>query len=225
MDGLSEFISFPTVSSNSNNKKDIIDCAGWLKKHLIMIGMQNVQLFSTTSHPVAFASCIINPAFKTVLFYGHYDVQPAEPFEQWHTPPFEATVKGNYIYGRGASDDKGQLFIHIKAVESILKNTGSLPVNVKFLIEGAEEIGSTGLQDFIVANKALLSCDVVVVSDTKMVNENEPAITYSLRGSLNAEVHIQSSLKDLHSGTFGGAVTNASLVVSNFISGLYKKNG
>ena len=217
---LSTLISFATISSDESRRPAIVNCARWLQQHFYSIGMQKAEVYSTSSHPVVYAEHITHPSRKTILFYGHYDVQPIDPVEKWNTPPFKAVVKGNFICGRGASDDKGQMFIHIKAVEKLLGNK-ALPVNIKFLIEGAEEIGSAGLRDFIASHNKLLSCDATVVSDTKMMSLNEPAITYSLRGSLNAEVTIQTAKKDLHSGTFGGCVPNAAIALSDFISRLH----
>ncbi|MBL0358499.1 MAG: dipeptidase [Chitinophagaceae bacterium] len=222
---LSTFISFASISAETKYKKDIVDCAEWIARHLSQSGMQHVKVINTSKHPIVFGEWMNAPGKPTVLIYGHYDVQPADPLQQWDTAPFKATVKGDYILGRGASDDKGQIFIHIKAIESILQETGTLPVNVKFLIEGAEEIGSVALKDFITANTSMLQCDAAVVSDTKMAGVNTPAITCSLRGSLNAEVFLQSAATDLHSGTFGGAVPNAAFVVSQFINSLYNKDG
>jgi acetylornithine deacetylase/succinyl-diaminopimelate desuccinylase-like protein len=218
---LKEFIAFSTVSSDEKSWQQMLLCVQWLRKHFIEIGMRRVNIFSTSANPVVYAEYLVNPSFKTVLFYGHYDVQPADPVNKWHSPPFKAVIKDNYIYGRGASDDKGQLFIHIKAVEKLLKSGKPLPVNIKFLIEGAEEIGSAGLKHFIAVHKELLRCDVAVVSDTKMAGISSPAITYSLRGSLNAAICIKTGSKDLHSGTFGGYVPNAALTLCNFISSLY----
>lgn len=218
---LKEFIAFETVSSDENSREQLLLCAQWLRQHFIEIGMQKVMLFHTASNPVIYAEYLVDPSFKTILFYGHYDVQPVDPISKWYSPPFKAIIKNDCIYGRGASDDKGQLFIHIKAVERLLKCGSPLPVNVKFLIEGAEEIGSVGLKDFIATHKKLLRCDVALVSDTKMAGLNTPAITYSLRGSLNVAISIQTGNKDLHSGTFGGYVPNAALTISNFISKLY----
>ncbi|MBV9963190.1 MAG: dipeptidase [Parafilimonas sp.] len=220
---LSELIGFASVSSNDTQAQAIYNCAEWLVNHFKYIGIEHAGLYKTSSHPVVFAHHIIDPALPTILFYGHYDVQPADPVNKWHTRPFKAVIKGEYIYGRGASDDKGQMFIHIKAVEKLLRQK-QLPVNVKFLIEGAEEIGSLGLKDFITINKNLLHCDAVVVSDTKMVSLKKPAITYSLRGSLNAELFISTGKKDLHSGTFGGYVPNAAIELSKFINKLYNSD-
>ena len=221
---LKEFIAFSTISSDENSKQQLWHCAQWLKHHFITIGLQNVTIFKTAVNPVIYADYLIDPSFKTILFYGHYDVQPVDPISKWKSSPFKAVIKDNYIYGRGTSDDKGQLFIHIKAVEKLLKDRRSVPVNIKFLLEGAEEIGSIGLKDFIAVHKELLQCDVAVVSDTKMAGISIPAITYSLRGSLNASISIQTSEKDLHSGTFGGYVPNAALTISNFISKLYNED-
>ncbi len=218
---LNEFISYPTISSDDKNKQAILQCAKWLARHFKSIGMQKAEIYRTSSHPVVYAEYITDLSLKTILFYGHYDVQPIDPIEKWHTLPFKAVIRENYIYGRGSSDDKGQLFIHVKAIESLLKKNERLPVNVKFLIEGSEEIGSKGLKEFIASNKNLLSCDVVVVSDTKMASINVPAISYSLRGSLNAEIFVQTLKKDLHSGTFGSCVPNAAITLSNLISRLH----
>jgi acetylornithine deacetylase/succinyl-diaminopimelate desuccinylase-like protein len=221
---LKHFISYPTISSDPRRRQMMSACAAWLRAHLNTIGMQRAEIFETATHPVVYAEYKVSPFQPTVLFYGHYDVQPADPLHKWDNPPFDAAVKGNYIFGRGASDDKGQLFIHISAIGKLLKERNGLPVNVKFLIEGAEEIGSEGLKEFIEREKKLLQCDTAVVSDTKMASLHEPAITYSLRGSLNAEIVIQTLGKDLHSGTFGGSVANAAVTLSNFISRLHHKD-
>jgi acetylornithine deacetylase/succinyl-diaminopimelate desuccinylase-like protein len=218
---LKAFINFPTVSSDASKKEPIRRCAQWLVDQLLSIGMQKAGTFTTSSYPVVYAEYITPASCQTILFYGHYDVQPTDPEDKWSSPPFKAVVKDHYLIGRGASDDKGQLFIHIKAVEQLIKSKTSLPVNIKFLIEGAEEVGSSGLKEFISRHKDLLRCDVVVVSDTKMAALNVPAITYSLRGALNAEVFIQTSKKDLHSGTFGGCIPNAAIFLSTLIHGLH----
>src|SRR4051812_44388844 len=224
LDDLGTLIGFASVSSDSKRKESINNCADWLVKHFKQVGIQHAVLYKTNSHPVVFAEHKVNPSLPTILFYGHYDVQPAETISQWHTPPFKAVIKGDYIYGRGASDDKGQFFIQIKAVEQLLSNNKPLPVNVKFLVEGAEEIGSLGLKEFITKNKNLLQCDAVVVSDTKMISLHQPAITYSLRGSLSAEIFIQTGKKDLHSGTFGGYVPNAAITLSKLVCKLYNSD-
>jgi acetylornithine deacetylase/succinyl-diaminopimelate desuccinylase-like protein len=221
---LKEFIAFPSVSHHPWQRQSLVDCAAWLAGHLYEVGMKRVKVFPTSSYPVVYAEYSVDKDLPTVLFYGHYDVQPADPLGKWVTPPFRPVIMGDYIIGRGASDDKGQLFIHIKAVEKLLRRTQSLPVNVKFLIEGAEEIGSTGLEEFIFRQKELLHCNCILVSDTKMVAPGQPAITYSLRGSLNAELELRTMAGDLHSGIFGGYVPNAALKMCQFISGLYNKD-
>lgn len=221
---LQQFISYPSISSDKHKKEQIAACAKWLKDHLLSVGMHHAQIFETSAHPVVYAGYKVQAFLPTILFYGHYDVQPVDPLNKWETSPFNATIKGDYMYGRGASDDKGQLFIHIKAVEDLIKKTGSLPVNVKFLIEGSEEIGSAGLNEFILKHAQMLQCDAVVVSDTKMLSEDIPAITYSLRGALNAEIAVQTSAKDLHSGTFGGCIPNAVNILSSLLSSLHNND-
>lgn len=222
---LQSLLAFPSISADSSKKEAVKDCAIWISNHLKNIGLQAVKVYTTTKfHPIIYAEYIHHPSYKTILFYGHYDVQPVDPIKKWKNPPFEPVIQGDYLFGRGASDDKGQLFIHIKAVEQLLKKRDQLHVNIKFLLEGAEEIGSLGLDEFILKNKELLKCDVAVVSDTKMASLNGPAITYSLRGALNAEIFIQSAKKDLHSGTFGGGVPNAAYVISELICKLHRRD-
>ena len=221
---LKEFISFPSISADSRRQQSMFDCASWLAGHLYETGMQNVHVLPTSAHPVVYGEYTSDAALPTILFYGHYDVTPVDPLNKWDTPPFRPAIKGDYIVGRGASDDKGQLFTHIKAVAAQLRQKGQLPVNVKFLVEGAEEIGSLGLEDFISRHKELLRCDAVVVSDTKMAGPGMPAITYSLRGSIKVEVEIRTMTKDLHSGTFGGYVPNAAIKMAEFIAGLHNKD-
>jgi acetylornithine deacetylase/succinyl-diaminopimelate desuccinylase-like protein len=221
---LGELISYPTVSSDSRSTMAIRKCAKWIMNYFKKIGFTRALVYETSSHPVVYAEYISNPLSRTLLFYGHYDVQPPDPLDKWTYPPFSPTLKGNYLFGRGASDDKGQFFIHLKAAEALLKSGSLLNVNLKFLIEGAEEIGSPGLADFISNNRDLLRCDAAIVSDTKMASINTPAITYSLRGALNAQIDLQVLKKDLHSGTFGGMAANAGLVTSQLVQKLYRVN-
>ena len=225
LNDLATFVSFPTISSDSSNKKAMHDCANWLAKHLRRIGMQKVRVFTTKGHPLVFAEYIKHPSYKTILFYGHYDVQPVDPVDKWKTPPYKLAVKEDYMYGRGCSDDKGQLFIHIKAVERLLKQNKGVPVNVKFLIEGEEEIGSTNLEAFMGKQRDLLKADVAVISDTKMKDIDTPAITYALRGSFNMEVKLTGLKKDLHSGTFGGTIYNPIQALSWMVSSIYSARG
>ena len=219
------FLRLPTISSDSTKKQAIQDCAQWLSNHLKTIGLQKVMVFQTKQHPIVYGEYIADPSLKTILFYGHYDVQPVVPVSDWKFPPFHPTIVDDHMYARGASDDKGQMFVHIKAIESVLRNKNSLRANIKCLFEGEEEIGSPHLPSFMHANKDLLRSQVAVVSDTKMLSANQPAITYSLRGSLNAEIVIKTAAKDLHSGTFGGMVNNPTNVLSNIISNIHDEHG
>jgi acetylornithine deacetylase/succinyl-diaminopimelate desuccinylase-like protein len=225
MEDFKTFLRFPTISSDSTKKQAIQHCAQWLSDHLKNIGLQNVVLYQTKQHPIVYAEYIVDPSMKTILFYGHYDVQPVTPVSDWKFPPFHPTIVGDYIYARGASDDKGQMFVHIKAIEYALQNKNSLGVNIKCMFEGEEEIGSPHLPSFMYRNRDLLGCDVAIVSDTKMLSPDYPAITYSLRGSLNAEIIIKTARKDLHSGTFGGVVNNPANVLSKIIASIHDENG
>jgi acetylornithine deacetylase/succinyl-diaminopimelate desuccinylase-like protein len=219
---LKQFIAFPTVSSDPRQKQAMQDCASWLKRRLREIGMHRAAVFPTSTHPLVYGEYLPDRSLPTILFYGHYDVQPVEPLEAWATPPFEAVVRGDHIYGRGTSDDKGQLLTHIAGIAALLRSGRPMPVNVKFLIEGAEEIGSEGLKEFILSHQSLLQCDAFFVSDTTMASLDTPAITYSLRGSLNVELSIRTLPNDLHSGTFGGRAPNAAHVLSRFLAGLHR---
>lgn len=218
-------LRFRSISADPVQKKSVAACANWIHHFLKKAGMSRVNLFSTGSHPVVYAEHTIDPRYKTILFYGHYDVQPAGPLAQWKYPPFEPVVHDNYIYARGASDDKGQLFIQLKAIEQVLKNRGLYRVNIKCVYEGEEETGSQHLGAFMRTYRQLLKSDVVVVSDTKMLAANRPAITYSLRGSINAELVVTARRNDLHSGTYGGMVYDPAAVLSKLLAGLHTKSG
>jgi acetylornithine deacetylase/succinyl-diaminopimelate desuccinylase-like protein len=206
--GLLELLRFPSISAQPRHAQDVRRCAEWLAEHLRGVGLRGVEVGATRSHPIVYGEWLGRPGRPAVLIYGHYDVQPADPLGEWRTPPFEPTIRSENLYGRGASDDKGQLFVHVKAVESLLRSTGGLPVNVKFLFEGEEEIGSPNLSAFLEQNRKMLEADVAVVSDTRMLGPDQPAITYALRGSLGFELEVTGQQKDLHSGSFGGAVHN-----------------
>jgi len=212
------FLHFPTVGSDSTKKKALLDCASWLSAHLRSIGLPKVQVYQTKKHPIVYAEYIIHSSYKTILFYGQYDVQPADPINQWKYYPFDPHIENDHIYARGASDDKGQMFIHIKAIEYMIMNKHECKANIKCLFEGEEEIGSPNLPMFMEQYKKMLACHVAVVSDMKMLSANQPAITYSLRGSLNAELIIKGHNEDLHSGNFGGIVHNPADVLSKIVS-------
>ena len=188
-------------------------------------GLEHVQIMDTPGHPVVYADWLNAPGKPTVLIYGHYDVQPAEPLELWTSPPFEATVRGENLYARGAEDDKGQVFIHLKAIEAFLKTGGKLPLNVKLLIEGEEEIGSEHLDAFIAEHKEMLKADLVIVSDSGMYAKGVPSICYGLRGLVYMQLDLEGPNKDLHSGSFGGTVHNPIQALSEIIARLHDKNG
>jgi acetylornithine deacetylase/succinyl-diaminopimelate desuccinylase-like protein len=222
---LSSFIRIPSVSAEPKHKNDIIACAKWLANHLQMIGMSRVKIIPTKKHPVVYADWLHAPGKPTLLIYGHYDVQPVDPINEWNDDPFSGVVKNGYIYGRGSSDDKGQLFTHIKALEYFFKKKGKIPVNIKCVFEGEEEIGSDGLKEIIHRSPQLLKADVCVVSDMSIPAPDQPAITYSLRGMLSLELEIKGQQHDLHSGTFGGALHNPAQALCEIIALLHDIKG
>jgi acetylornithine deacetylase/succinyl-diaminopimelate desuccinylase-like protein len=222
---LMEFVRFPSVSAQPEHAGDIRQCAAWLGNHLKKVGLEKVKVVPTQRYPVVYAEWVHARGLPTVLIYGHYDVQPPDPLSEWASPPFEPTVRGNNLYGRGACDDKGQLFTHVKAIESFLHVTGRLPVNVKCLFEGEEEIGSPHLTDFIEQNRRALRANFAVMSDTRMLGPNRPSLTYSVRGQLGLEIEVRGPHHDLHSGNFGGAVHDPLQALCEMISQLHDKNG
>jgi len=222
---LFKFLSIPSVSTDKSRSGDVKKAAEFLTSHLKDIGLDDVTLHPTKGHPIITAQKKQSNDRPTVLIYGHYDVQPPDPEELWDTPPFEPTVKAGRVYARGASDDKGQSFTHVKSVASYLQTGTDLPVNVKFILEGEEEIGSPNLVPFINKNKDLLSCDMVLISDTAMFGEDQPSITYGLRGLAYMEVHVQGPNRDLHSGVYGGAVDNPANVLAGIIAKLKNEDG
>lgn len=223
---LKQFLKFPSISTNPENKKDVLECAEYLKKHMESIGMQNAKVYPTKGHPVVYSDWLNAGADKpTVLIYGHYDVQPVDPVELWTSPPFEADIRGENIYARGSADDKGQVFIHLKAIEAHLSQNKTLPVNIKLLIEGEEEIGSVHLGDFIKDNVELLRCDVIVVSDTSMFSKELPALGYALRGLCYMQVDVTGPNRDLHSGQYGGSVENPINALAEMISKMKDADG
>lgn len=223
---LTTLLAFASISTNPENAKDVKECAEYLKSELIKMGLDNVKAYPTKGHPVVYADWLKAGKDKpTVLIYGHYDVQPVDPLDLWTNPPFEATIRDGEIYARGSADDKGQVFIHLKAIEAHLTQNKSLPVNIKLLIEGEEEIGSENLGDFIVANKDLLKCDVTVISDTAMLSKDLPALGYALRGLCYMQVDLIGPNRDLHSGQYGGSVENPINALANMITKLKDENG
>ncbi len=222
---LSDFLAIPSVSSQSSHNGDVQRCAQWVADQMRTIGMNSVQIFPTPGHPVVYSEWLGAPGKPTVLFYGHYDVQPVDPLNLWTTPPFEMSIRGEKIFARGSADDKGQVFIHFKAIEALMKQHGALPVNVKMIIEGEEEVGSVNLDNFVKDHKQLLNADVVLISDSSMFAKNVPSICYGLRGLSYLEIEVTGPNRDLHSGSFGGAVHNPIQALSEMIASLHDKNG
>src|SRR3954469_7797718 len=182
LDELKAFLAIPSISALPEHAGDVRRCAEWCAEEMRRVGLQNVQLFETPGNPIVYADWLAAETAPTILFYGHYDVQPGDPLGLWQSPPFEATIRDGEIYARGSADDKGQVFMHLKAVEAHLKQTGRMPVNIKFILEGEEGVGSENLDDFVRGHKAELAADVVVISDSAMFARNVPSICYGLRG-------------------------------------------
>jgi acetylornithine deacetylase/succinyl-diaminopimelate desuccinylase-like protein len=224
LDELKEFLRIPSVSAKSEHKPDIEKAASWVAEKLRAAGLENIRITPTKMHPLVYGESLNAPGKPTILFYGHYDVQPAEPLELWTSPAFEPTVRGGNLFGRGAADDKGQVHIHIKALEALLKTNGKLPLNVKVMIEGEEEVGSVNLWDFVNQNRAQLKADALVVSDTSMLAKGVPSVTYGLRGLNYYQIEITGPAQDLHSGVFGGAVPNPITILAETIAKLHDKN-
>ena len=222
---LSDLLSIPSISTGSEHGKDVKRAADWVHKKLKKAGCKRVELHKTPRHPIVYGEWLGAPGAPTLLVYGHYDVQPVDPLSLWDTPPFKPLVKNGRIYARGASDNKGQFLAHIEAFEAHLAANGSCPVNVKFLIEGEEEIGSPHLDTFIAKNLRKLACDAVVVSDTAMFAKGQPSICYGLRGLAYLEIQVRGSSSDLHSGTFGGSVINPAFALVEMLASLKDANG
>src|SRR5579872_4035831 len=218
LEELKEFLRIPSVSAKSEHKPDIEKAAQWIVEKLRGAGMENVEIAPTRQHPLVYGESLRAPGKPTILFYGHYDVQPAEPLDLWTTPAFEPTVRDGKLFGRGTADDKGQVHIHIKALDALRQTAGKLPVNVKVMIEGEEEVGSESLWDYVNHNKSKLKADALVVSDTAMLAPGVPSITYGLRGLAYYQVDITGPAQDLHSGVFGGAVPNPLTVLTELFA-------
>ncbi|MBS4027396.1 MAG: dipeptidase [Ignavibacteriales bacterium] len=222
---VAEFLRIPSVSSQPNRKGEVLRCSQWVANQFKAIGMENVSIAPTAGHPVVYADWLHAPGKPTILLYGHYDVQPEDPVNEWKSPPFEASVREGKLFARGSADDKGQVFIHLKAIEAVLKNEGKLPLNLKVIIEGEEEVGSPNLDAFVSANKKKLAADVVLISDTSMFAHGVPTICYGLRGLAYCEIEVTGPNTDLHSGVFGGSVHNPIQALSEIIASLHDKNG
>src|ERR1700747_749078 len=221
---LKEFLRIPSVSTKSENKPDVERAAQWVAGKLRGAGLENIEIVPTKMHPLVYGESLRAPGKPTVLFYGHYDVQPAEPLELWTSPAFEPTVRDGNLFGRGTADDKGQVHIHLKALEALLKTSGTLPVNVEVMVGGEEEVGSVNLWEFVQKNRERLKADALVVSDTSMLAKGVPSITYGLRGLNYYQLEITGPAQDLHSGVFGGAVPNPLTILCETIAKLHDKN-
>src|ERR1700751_4392915 len=221
---LKEFLRIPSVSAKSEHKPDIERASKWVADNLRAAGFKSIEIIPTALHPLVYAESLEAPGKPTILFYGHYDVQPAEPLELWTSPAFEPTVRDGNIYGRGTADDKGQVHIHLKALEAFHQLHGKFPINIKILIEGEEEVGSVSLWDYVQANKAKLKADALIVSDTSMLGKGVPSITYGLRGLNYYQVELTRPERDLHSGVYGGAVPDPLTILTELFSKLHDKN-
>ena len=221
---LKDLIRIPSVSAQPDHDADTQRAAAFVRDDLAAMGLK-AELIPTKRHPLVYAEWLGAPGKPTLLVYGHYDVQPPEPLEPWLSPPFEPTIRDGNLYARGATDDKGQMFTHLKAAQAWLKATGTLPVNVKFLIEGEEEIGGVNLETYVAEHRDRLACDYAVISDTSQFAPGMPAITYGLKGLAYFEIHVQGANRDLHSGTYGGAVANPLNALATILASLKGADG
>jgi len=221
---LFELLKIPSVSTDDKFKDDVLKAADYIMQKLDSLDVDKVEICQTPGYPIVFAEKRVGEGLPTVLVYGHYDVQPADPYELWETPPFEPTVRNGKIYARGACDDKGQMYMHIKALE-VMQQAGKLPCNVKFMFEGEEEVGSEHLADFVKDNKEKLSADVILISDTDIIDNDNPSITVGLRGLSYMQVEVTGPNRDLHSGMYGGTVANPINVLCEMIASLKDENG
>ena len=220
---LLDLLRIPSVSAKSEHKEDMVRCAEAMKQRLLEAGAGRVEIYQTDGHPIVYAEKIIDPAKPTVLVYGHYDVQPAEPLELWNSGPFDPTIIDGKIFARGSCDDKGQVYMHVKALETLVQ-TNTLNNNIKFCIEGEEEVGSPNLGKFVTANKELLKADCVLISDSAMISLETPSIDIGVRGLSYIEVEVTGPNRDLHSGVYGGAVANPITILAKMIASLHDEN-
>ena len=223
LEELLDLLRIPSVSAKSEYKEDMLKCAEAIKQSLLDAGCDTVEVCETAGHPIVYGEKIIDPNLPTILTYGHYDVQPADPLDLWDSGPYEPVIKEGKIYARGACDDKGQAYMHVKALETMVK-TNSMACNVKYIIEGEEEVGSTNLGPFLEENKDKLSADIVLVSDTSMISMDDPSIETGLRGLAYMEVEVTGPNRDLHSGVYGGAVANPITILCQMIASLHDEN-
>ena len=222
---LTSYLAIPSISALPEHAADVRRCADWTAEEMRRIGLHHVTSHETEGYPIVYGDWLEADGAPTILFYGHYDVQPVDPIDLWESPPFEATVRGGEIYARGAADDKGQVFMHFKAIEAYLKQTSKLPVNIKIVLEGEEEVGSGNLDEFIHAHRAELSADVVVISDSPMFDRGVPSICYGLRGLAYFQIDLRGTSSDLHSGSFGGAVANPAFVLAQVLGQMKDRGG
>lgn len=223
LDELLDLLRIPSVSADSKYKGDVARCAEAVKQSMLDAGADKAEICPTSGHPIVYGEKMIDPSLPTVLVYGHYDVQPPDPLELWHSGPFEPVIKDEKIYARGACDDKGQMFMHVKALEMMTK-TNTLPCNVKLMIEGEEEVGSSNLGKFLEDNKEKLKADIVLISDTSMISMEHPSLETGLRGLAYMEVEVTGPNRDLHSGVYGGAVANPVNILCKMIASMHDEN-
>src|SRR5256884_3244126 len=222
---LKQYLGIPSISALPQHASDVRRAAEWTAEELRRVGLQNVRLLETPGSPVVYGDWLGAPDAPTILFYGHYDVQPVDPLNLWESPPFEATLRDGELYARGSADDKGQVFMHFKAIEAHLKQNGRLPINMKLILEGEEEVGSVNLDEFVRAHKHELTADVVVISDSPMFDRGIPSICYGLRGLVYFQIDLRGTKSDLHSGSFGGAVANPAFVLAQVLAQMKDRGG
>jgi acetylornithine deacetylase/succinyl-diaminopimelate desuccinylase-like protein len=222
---LKELLAIPSISTHAEHKADMQRCAEWLRRHLDGLGMERAEILTNEGHPAVYGEWLGAPGRPTLLLYGHYDVQPVDPVELWTSPPFEATVRDGKLYGRGAADDKGQFFIHLKAVEAYLRTDGRLPVNLKIILEGEEEVGGAHLPALLEEQRELLAADLAVISDTPFFAPGVPSLCTGMRGIAQMEIEVEGPNRDLHSGSYGGAVHNPIQALVEIIAALHDREG
>ena len=225
IDELKEYLSIPSISALPDYAPEVIRCAEWTADELRRVGLENVRLVETAGYPIVCAEWLHAGEAPTIIFYGHYDVQPVDPLDKWETPPFDATVRSGELYARGAADDKGQIFMHFKAIEACITQKGLLPVNIKLILEGEEEVGSENLDSFLRDHSSEYSADVLVISDTPMFDRGVPSLCYGLRGLTYCQIDLRGTTSDLHSGSFGGTVANPAFVLTQLLAQMKDRSG